>query len=291
MARFDKYLGEAKGRESKKKKIKVEKEKFIAKPLSEWMEEASLFFKYSELFGKYFFYLSPIKNFTIRITRKMFKNLPNYPEDLEEEGKIAAGIFGMFYLMLLLSLLVLSSESLSPTLLLLTIGIVATISNINIARKYITLGKVGAVPISSNEVLSFLSWLILLIESGMNLFGALDYYVSKENNNLSMLLDNALKQVRTGELSIDKALSNLSIEIQRNDLREILTLILQSKHQGVSIKDTLYSYFEHYQADIQSLAEKKGSSANQKATFILTTEVFLLMIIFMLAMLGSLSMF
>jgi hypothetical protein len=131
--------------------------------------------------------------------------------------------------------------------------------------------------------------MVLLMESGMNLFNAIEYYTSQEKSNLSDLFSYSIEKVKTGEASLDKALGELSIEIQRNDIREILTLILQSKQQGVPIKDTLYAYFERYQSDLQSLAEKKGSSANQKATFMLTLEVFLLMVYFMLAMLTSLS--
>ena len=253
------------------------------------MAEASLFFRYSALFGKYFFYIKPIKTLSISISRKIFGTLPNYKKGSEEEIKIAAGLTGILYISIILFLLVFDSKSPMGGVIMLLIGIFATISNLNIIRRYLTLGEIGTVPITSDEVLSFLSWLILLMESGMNLFGAFDYYVSKEKNNLSMLFDSALKEVKTGELSLNRALGNLAIDIQKNDLREILTLILQSKQQGVPIKDTLYSYFERYQADIQSIAEKKGSSANQKATFMLTAEVFLLMMLFILAMLSSLS--
>ena len=289
MARFDKYLKETKEKEIQKEKQKVEERRFSNLSLPDRMSEASLFFKYSALFGKYFFFIKPIKTLSISISRKIFGTLPNYKKDSEEEIKIAAGLTGILYISIILFLLVFDSKSPMGGVIMLLIGIFATISNLNIIRRYLTLGEIGTIPITSDEVLSFLSWLILLMESGLNLFGAFDYYVSKEKNNLSLLFDSALKEVKTSELSLDKALGNLAIEVQRNDLKEILTLILQSEQQGVSIKDTLYNYFERYQADIQSIAEKKGSSANQKATFMLTGEVFLLMMYFMLAMLASLS--
>lgn len=283
MARFDKYIKE----EEKEEQQKVEERKIGNLTLPERMAEASLFFKYSALFGKYFFYIKPIKNLSINIARKLFGALPNYKKGSEDEIKIASGLLGMLYLSIILFLLVFDSKSPMGGVIIILIGILSTISNFNIIRRYLILGEIGAIPITSDEVLSFLTWLILLMESGLNLFDALEYYVSKEKNNLSMLFDDALKKVKTGEVLLDKALGNLSIDVQRNDLREILTLILQSKQQGVPIKDTLYTFFERYQADIQSIAEKKGSSANQKATFMLTAQVFLLMIIFMVALLAS----
>ncbi len=282
MARFDKYI-----KEMEEKEEKVEERKISNLTLADRMSEASLFFKYSAVFGKYFFYIKPIKTLSIRIARKFFGALPNYKKDSEDETKIVAGLSGMLYVSILLFLLIFDRKSPTGGVLIILIGIFSTISNINIMRRYLILGEIGAVPITSNEVLSFLTWLILLMESGLNLFDALEYYVSKEKNNLSMLFDDALKKVKTGELSLDKALGNLSIEVQRNDLKEILTLILQSKQQGVPIKDTLYNFFERYQADIQSIAEKKGSSANQRATFMLTAQVFLLMLLFMVALLAS----
>ena len=291
MARFDKYLKDVKNQDIKKKERLEASELFNNLSLTERMLKDSLFFKYSAIFGKYFFFIRPIKNFSIKITRKILGKLLYYDENSDDEETIARGIFGIFYLTLILSLLIFDTKDLTPFLTILVIGIFATISNLNIARKYLTLGEIGSIPITSDEILSFLSWLILLMEAGMNLFGALDYYVSKESNNLSFIFNSALKKVKTGEVSLDKALGELAIEVQRNDLREILTLILQSKQQGVPIKDALYSFFERYQEDIQSLAEKKGASANQKATFMLTAEVFLLMMYFIIAMVSSLAMF
>ena len=288
MGRLDKYINETEEK-GKKEKQQAETKKIFILSLTERMAEASLFFRYSALFGKSFFYIKPIKIFSISITRKIFGKLLNYKEKTKEEEVIASGIFGLFYLTIILAFLVFDTRDLTPFLLILAICVFSTISNFNIVRKYLFLGEIGSIPITSNDVLSFLAWLVLLMESGMNLSSAFDYYVTKEKNNLSLLFDYMLKEVKTSELSLDKALGNLAIEVQRNDLKEILTLILQSKQQGVPIKDSLYNYFERYQADIQAVADKKGSSANQKATFILTAEVFLLMMLFLLAMMSSLS--
>jgi len=286
MGRLDKYINETEEK-GKKEKQQAETKKIFILSLTERMAEASLFFRYSALFGKYFFYIKPIKTLSIRIARKIFGTLPNYKKESEEEIKIAAGLTGMLYISIILFLIIFDRKSPMGGVIIILIGIFSMISNLNIIRSYLSLGEIGTIPITSDEVLSFLSWLILLMESGLNLFDAFDYYVSKEKNNLSMLFDSALKEVKTSELSLDRALGNLAIDVQRNDLKEILTLILQSKQQGVPIKDTLYSYFERYQAEIQAVAEKKGSSANQKATFMLTAEVFLLMILFMIALLAS----
>jgi Flp pilus assembly protein TadB len=288
MARFDKYVKEEVKKEAKQQ---VEKRKFTSLSLTERMVEDSPFFKYSALFGKYFFYIKPIKNLSILLARKLFSKLPNYEKDSEEEKKIAAGLTGALYLSLILFLITFDKKSPTSSLIILIIGIVSALVSANTIRRFLTLGEIGSVPINSQEVLSFLSWMVLLMESGMNLFNAIEYYTSQEKSNLSDLFSYSIEKVKTGEASLDKALGELSIEIQRNDLREILTLILQSKQQGVPIKDTLYAYFERYQSDLQSLAEKKGSSANQKATFMLTLEVFLLMVYFMLAMVGSLTNF
>jgi len=286
MARFDKYVKEEVRKEAKQQ---VEEQKFTSLSLTERMVEDSPFFKYSALFGKYFFYIKPIRNLSILLARKLFGKLPNYEKDSEEEIKIAAGLTGAFYLSLILFLITFDKKSPTNSLIMLIIGIVSALVSANTIRRFLSLGEIGSVPINSQEVLSFLSWMVLLMESGMNLFNAIEYYTSQEKSNLSDLFSYSIEKVKTGEASLDKALGELSIEIQRNDMREILTLILQSKQQGVPIKDTLYAYFERYQSDLQSLAEKKGSSANQKATFMLTLEVFLLMVYFMLAMLTSLS--
>jgi hypothetical protein len=286
MARFDKYVKEEVRKEAKQQ---VEERKFTSLSLTERMVEDSPFFKYSALFGKYFFYIKPIRNLSILLARKLFGKLPNYEKDSEEEIKIAAGLTGAFYLSVILFLITFDKKSPTNSLIMLIIGIVSALVSANTIRRFLSLGEIGSVPINSQEVLSFLSWMVLLMESGMNLFNAIEYYTSQEKSNLSDLFSYSIEKVKTGEASLDKALGELSIEIQRNDLREILTLILQSKQQGVPIKDTLYAYFERYQSDLQSLAEKKGSSANQKATFMLTLEVFLLMVYFMLAMLTSLS--
>jgi len=286
MARFDKYVKEEVKKEAKQQ---VEKRKFTSLTLTERMVEDSPFFKYSALFGKYFFYIKPIRNLSILLARKLFGKLPNYEKDSEEEIKIAAGLTGALYLSLILFLITFDKKSPTSSLIILIIGIVSALVSANTIRRFLTLGEIGSVPINSQEVLSFLSWMVLLMESGMNLFNAIEYYTSQEKSNLSDLFSYSIEKVKTGEASLDKALGELSIEIQRNDLREILTLILQSKQQGVPIKDTLYAYFERYQSDLQSLAEKKGSSANQKATFMLTAEVFLLMIYFMISLLASIG--
>jgi Flp pilus assembly protein TadB len=288
MARFDKYVKEEVRKEAKQQ---VEERKFTSLSLTERMVEDSPFFKYSALFGKYFFYIKPIRNLSILLARKLFGKLPNYEKDSEEEIKIAAGLTGAFYLSVILFLITFDKKSPTNSLIMLIIGIVSALVSANTIRRFLSLGEIGSVPINSQEVLSFLSWMVLLMESGMNLFNAIEYYTSQEKSNLSDLFSYSIEKVKTGEASLDKALGELSIEIQRNDLREILTLILQSKQQGVPIKDTLYAYFERYQSDLQSLAEKKGSSANQKATFMLTLEVFLLMVYFILAMVSSLTNF
>lgn len=288
MARFDKYVKEEVRKEAKQQ---VEERKFTSLSLTERMVEDSPFFKYSALFGKYFFYIKPIRNLSILLARKLFGKLPNYEKDSEEEIKIAAGLTGAFYLSVILFLITFDKKSPTNSLIMLIIGIVSALVSANTIRRFLSLGEIGSVPINSQEVLSFLSWMVLLMESGMNLFNAIEYYTSQEKSNLSDLFSYSIEKVKTGEASLDKALGELSIEIQRNDLREILTLILQSKQQGVPIKDTLYAYFERYQSDLQSLAEKKGSSANQKATFMLTLEVFLLMVYFILATVSSLTNF
>lgn len=289
MARFDKYTKGEEEVETKKEITEVTKKAIPS--LIDIMKEESNFFKYSAILGKYFFYIKPLKDISIKIGRKLFGKFPNYKKDSPEELEIVAGLTGLFYFSIILLILVVLGKNKTGALIMLFIGVSTTLLNFNTIRRLLSLGEAGAVPISSQEVLSFLVWMVLLMEAGMNLFNAIEYYVSTEKTNLSSLMSEYIKGVKTGEKSLDEAIGKLSLEVQRSDLREILTLTLQSKQQGTPIKDTLYSYFEHYQADLLSIAESRGASANQKATFLLTGEVFLLMIFFLIAMAGSFSLF
>lgn len=260
------------------------------KKLTDIIEEESPLFKYSALFGKYFFRIRPLKSLALGISRKLFSKYPNYKERSEEELKIASGLTGAFYLTIVLILIFLSGGGLKESLTFGSLGLLWTLFNFKTISTYLKLGKIGSVQVSSGEILSFLSWLVLLLEAGMNLDEAFKHYSKEEKGNLPILIEYALEEVRSSHYSFDESLGNLATEVSREDLREIFMLILQSKKQGVSIKDMLYGYFDRYQTNLQAIADKKGSEANQKATFVLTGEVMLLMLVFMIALIGSISL-
>ncbi|MEM5777533.1 MAG: type II secretion system F family protein [Candidatus Aenigmatarchaeota archaeon] len=282
MSRFNKYLGDTDSIKDADKSTKV-------KSISDKIIEDSLFFKYSSIFGKYFFFIKPLKLFAINLGRFLFGKLDYYRTGTEDETKIAEGLTGFLYLLVILSIIVYDNNNKTFSFIILLIGLLITFFNFSTARKFLSLGEIGSIYISSEEVLSLLSWMILLLESGMNLFNAVEYYTSKEKSNLSQLFKMAIEKVKAGKESLDKALFEMSVEIQNENIKEILTLILQSKQQGVSVKDSLYSFFERYQNNLQSIAEKRGSAANQKATFFLTGQVFLLMIILIIALMASIA--
>jgi type II secretory pathway component PulF len=143
--------------------------------------------------------------------------------------------------------------------------------------------------ITSQEVVSFISWLILLIQAGLNLRQALDYYVANESGALVGIVRGGLERVQTGESSLEEAIGTIAADIRRDDLKNVFGLILQANKQGTPISEALSSFFERYQAELMATAEQHGAAANEKATFLLTFEVFLLMGLFLIGMIQSMA--
>ncbi len=282
MGRFDKYVNKEAGKKSAKLISKSSLD------IWETLREESPLIKYSLSIGKIFFILPPIKKLSILISRKIFGKYENYRTgDVEFEENVSKAIFGVLYFTLILFLLFLK-ESASMALIVLLLGIMMAYYNFTTLKKSILIDVSKTVEIFSDEVLTFLSWMILLLAAGMNLSLALEYYTNEEKGKLSKIVEGELSKASAGKISMDVALAELAMNLNRDDLKEIFTLILQSKKLGVPIKNSLETYLEHYQDRLLSTAEKKGASANQKATFMLTFEVFLLMIYFLIGMIGSL---
>lgn len=291
MGRFDEYLKgfyETEDKKRNKRKKNRDANVEISGDIWEFLKNESPLVKYSIIFGNIFFVLPFIKKLSILITRKFFKKYKNYKSsDPEFEEMFSKAYLGIAYFFLLLFLLFLKSILNAFVVLILLV----TVSYFNIAtlKKYLLEENIAKnVEITSDEILDFITWMVLLLETGMSINLALNYYVKNSEGNLSRVISIELNKVDAGEISIDVALSNLSINLQRQDLKEIFTLILQSKKLGVSIKESLMNYLEQYHERLLSVAEKKGASANQKATFMLTAEVFLIMIIFLIGMISTL---
>ena len=291
MGRFDEYLkgfDETEDKKRNKRKREEDANVEISGDIWEFLKNESPLVKYSIIFGNIFFVLPFIKKLSILITRKFFKKYKNYKSsDPEFEEMFSKAYLGIAYFFLLLFLLFL--KSILNAFVVLILLVTVSYFNITTLKKYLLEENIAKnVEITSDEILDFITWMVLLLETGMSINLALNYYVKNSEGNLSRVISIELNKVDAGEISIDVALSNLSINLQRQDLKEIFTLILQSKKLGVSIKESLMNYLDQYHERLLSVAEKKGASANQKATFILTTEVFLIMIIFLIGMISTL---
>ncbi|MGC8943936.1 MAG: type II secretion system F family protein [Caldisericia bacterium] len=278
MGRFDQFI-------NKNHESIIKNDENIKKNLDVWMylKNDSIFIKYSLILGDILFKFPIIKNISIQISRAIFRKTKGYKlNDLNFEENFSKSYLGIFYFFLLLILL------LKFNFYLILISCIIVYFNINTLNKFVLEDIKKSIDINSDEILEFLSWLILLLETGMSINLSFEYYLKFSNGNLKNIIESEINMVNAGKKSLDMALSELSINIQKQDLKEIFTLILQSKKLGVSIKDSLSEYFERYQDRLFTTAEKKGASANQKASFILTAEVFLLMIIFMIALISTL---
>lgn len=281
MGRFDKYITKSvENIKEKKKKVETKSD------IWETIKNESPLIKYSILLGNIFFRLSIIKNLTINLTRKIFSKTEGYKiGKLEFEENVAKSIFGFLYFIIFLFILFLNSPQMA--FLILIIGLTVAYFNYNTIRQNILSESFINIEILSDEVLSLVSWIILLLAAGMNLSLALNYYIKEEKGKLRDIIEREMNKVISGKLSLDVVLSNLAINLPRQDLKEIFTLILQSQKLGVPIKDSVETYLEHYQEKLLANAEKRGASANQKATLMLTAEVFLLMLFFLIGLLST----
>ena len=277
MSRFDKYL--------KKEKNKKSEDSKESKTLDIWefLKNDSPLIKYSMILGDKFFKILFIKKISINISRLIFKKYKRYRlNDSIFEENISKSYLGLLYFFIILLIL------LKFNLYIFLVTLIVCYFNINTIKNYVLEDVKKTIEISSDEVLEFLSWIIVLLETGMSINLSFNYYTNFSKSNLKKLVEEEINKVNAGKISLDMALGDLSINMKRQDLREIFTLILQSKKLGVSIKDSLSNYLDRYQDSLFINAEKRGASANQKATFILTAEVFLLMIIFLIGLISTL---